>query len=195
MLSNYVEKLDAVLFTHEHKDHVAGMDDIRSFNFLQKKDMPIYAEAATLEVIKREFPYVFSEDRYPGVPRLDLHQIDTNTFDAAGIPIIPIRGMHGKMEILGFRTQDFTYITDASYIAPEEREKVRRSKVLVVNALRIKEHYSHFNLAQALELIEDVKPERAYLTHMSHDIGLHAKLKQLLPHNVFPAYDGLTIEV
>ncbi|MFT4680200.1 MAG: phosphoribosyl 1,2-cyclic phosphate phosphodiesterase [Granulosicoccus sp.] len=197
MLNANVKRLDAILFTHEHKDHVAGMDDIRAFYFKQRKPMPIYASKYVQQCLKREYPYIFVDDekmRYPGAPTVGLNTINYDDFDCEGISITPIKVHHGKSLIHGFRVGDFSYITDASYIDPNELDKARGSKVLVLNALRNEPHHSHFTLDQALEIVQEVKPERAYLTHISHLLGRHQDVQKVLPSNVFLAYDGLVVE-
>ncbi|SNT11513.1 phosphoribosyl 1,2-cyclic phosphate phosphodiesterase [Ekhidna lutea] len=195
MLRERVDKLDAVLFTHAHKDHVAGLDDIRSFNFLQKKDMPIYATSHVLGRLKQEFSYIFEDSKYPGVPRVDTNPIENETFQINGIDIQPIEVMHYKLPVLGFRFGDFTYITDANHIAEEEKEKIKGSKILVLNALQKKSHISHFNLEEALELIEELKPEKGYLTHIGHFMGTHFAVSKELPENVEIAWDGLKLVI
>lgn len=193
MLRAQIQHLDAVIFTHEHKDHTAGLDDVRAFNFRQQKDMPVYGRASVMEQIQREFFYAFSEKKYPGVPLINLIPIDKQPFQVAGITFIPIEVMHHKLPVLGFRVGDFTYITDANYIADEELEKVKGSKVVVLNALQKSSHISHYTLAQALEVLEKIKPKQAFLTHMSHKMGLHAQIEKELPINVQLGYDGLKI--
>ena len=195
MLRANVQSLDAVLFTHEHKDHIAGLDDIRAFNFKQRKKMDVFASEAVQVALKREFYYVFEAIRYPGVPEIALNTIDLDPFEVKGVNVIPIRVMHYKMPVTAFRVDDFAYVTDANYIAPEEYEKLRGVKVLVINALRIETHLSHFNLEQALDVIDDLKPERAYLTHISHLLGKHEEVSKTLPPNVQLAHDGLEINV
>jgi len=195
MLNAKVRSLDAVVFTHEHKDHVAGLDDIRAFNYVQKRKMDVYATDRVGEALRREFHYVFADIRYPGVPEVDLHAFDGMPFEAAGFELTPIRVMHHRLPVTAFRIRDFVYITDANYIADEEYEKVRGCKVLVINALRIETHMSHFNLEQALAIINDIQPERAYLIHISHMFGKHAEVQAKLPTHVFIANDGLEIEV
>lgn len=194
MLNNAINKLDAVVFTHEHKDHVAGLDDIRAFNFSQKKDMDVYASERVQDVLKREFPYVFSENKYPGVPQVQLHTIQDESFRIGDIELTPINVEHYIMPVKGYRIGDLSYITDAKKISPIEFDKIRGSKVLVLNALRKSEHISHFNLAEALAIIEEIKPEKAYLTHISHLMGLHESVSKELPKNVEIAYDGLQLE-
>lgn len=196
MLREKVNSLRAVLFTHEHKDHIAGLDDVRAFNYREVRDMEIFCSEAVEFALRREFHYAFAENRYPGIPSLNLNRIHNQEFELNnGVKVLPIQVMHYKMPVFGFRIDDFTYITDAKTIAPEERDKVRGSKVLIVNALHRSEHISHFNIQEALEFIEDVRPEKAYLTHISHLFGTHAEILEMLPENVYPAYDGMVIEV
>jgi phosphoribosyl 1,2-cyclic phosphate phosphodiesterase len=195
MLRENVKKLNAVIFTHPHKDHIAGLDDIRAFNFFQKKPVEVYANKLTEEALRREFYYIFSEKRYPGIPDIILHTITEETFKVGDIPVIPILVHHLKMPVLGFRFGKFTYITDANRIEDEEKEKIKGSEVLVINALRKKEHISHFSMQQAIDLITELKIPTAYLTHISHQMGLHEKVNGELPQNIQLAYDGLQINV
>jgi phosphoribosyl 1,2-cyclic phosphate phosphodiesterase len=197
MLRERVSQLDAVFYTHNHKDHLAGMDDVRAFCFKQKMAMPIYASRAVQDSLNREFPYAFvpKEDRYPGAPSIDLRHIGYLPFEVEGFHVIPIKVQHGKQFIHGFRFGDVTYITDANHIAPEEIEKIRGSKVLVINALRTQPHHSHFTLQQALEVVGEIKPEQAYFTHISHLLGKHEYVQAKLPDGVFLAYDGLKVSV
>ena len=190
-----IQRVDAVLYTHEHKDHTAGMDDIRGFNYAQKSSIPLYAQAPVIEQLKREFAYAFAEDKYPGVPEIEVHEIENRPFTIAGVSIIPILVKHYYLDVLGFRFGDFTYITDANFISDEELEKVKGSQVLVINALRKTTHISHFTLEEALEVIEKIKPKKAYITHISHMMGLHAEVEKELPPHVHLAFDGLTLEV
>jgi phosphoribosyl 1,2-cyclic phosphate phosphodiesterase len=193
MLREKVKDLDAVLFTHGHKDHVAGLDDIRPFNYMLGKTINVFAEEAVEEILKREFSYAFIGHDYPGAPQIELQTIDETPFNIGDIYIVPIRAMHKDMPVLGFRINDFTYITDANFIAETELEKIRGSQILVLNALRKEQHYSHFNLEQAIEIVRNVQPNRAYFTHISHHLGLHNEVENELPENMFLAYDGLTI--
>ncbi len=192
MLRAGVQQLDAILLTHEHKDHVAGMDDIRAFNFINRKPMDIYAEERVQLAIKREFAYVFADYKYPGIPRINLHSIENKPFLVNGVEIIPIRVYHYRLPIFGFRIKDFTYITDASYISDQEIAKVKGSRYLVVNALRKEKHLTHFNLEEAEKLIRLISPEKAFITHISHQFGLHAELVKELPEGVTMAYDTLS---
>ena len=193
MLRARVRELHGVLFTHEHKDHVAGMDDVRSFNFLMKRKVDVMATASVEKALRREFYYVFEEDPYPGVPQINLIPITSQPFDYHGQRIVPIHVLHHRMPVLGFRINDFTYITDANYISDEEKEKVYGSEVLVLNALRKQKHISHFNLEEALDLVKELKPKKAYFTHISHLMGRHADVSAELPENVELAYDGLEL--
>jgi len=195
MLNAEVKTLDAVLITHQHNDHFIGMDDIRAFNFFQEKDMQVYASIPVQDTLKRVFDYVFQPIKHPGIPLISLETISKEPFEVAGISVIPIEVIHYKLPVLGFRIGDLTYITDASYIAPEEKEKIKGTKVLVVNALRKEKHISHFNLEEALDLAAEMKPEQTYFTHISHQLGLHEDIDKELPDNVFLAYDGLEFEL
>lgn len=193
MLREKVQSLDAVVFTHGHKDHVAGLDDIRPFNYLHNKTIAVYAEERVQQILKKEFSYAFEEQEYPGVPQVQLQTIAEYPFMVGDIPFLPIRVKHKELPVLGFRIGDFSYITDANYIAPSEMEKLRGSKVLVLNALRREPHYSHFNLEQAVAIARDIQAERTYFTHISHHMGLHEEVENELPANIFLAYDGLKI--
>lgn len=194
MLTNDVKMVDAVLFTHEHKDHVAGLDDIRSYNFKSKKDMNVYASLRVQEALKREFAYIFADYKYPGVPQVQLHEISNVPFELCGTTVTPIDVMHYKLPVKGFRISNLTYITDANYISDTEKEKIKGSDVLVINALRREHLISHFTLSEALELIEELKPKKAYLTHISHLLGKHDEVSKELPAYVEIAYDGLKID-
>jgi len=193
MLRSGISSLDGLVFTHEHKDHTAGMDDVRAFNFIQQKKVSVYADKRVEEVLRRDFHYAFAEIKYPGVPEIEIVRIENEPFEVAGTRLIPIQVMHHKLPVYGFRIGDISYVTDANYIAPKELKKLTGSKVLVLNALRKQKHISHFTLEQALEVIDMVKPERAYLTHISHQMGKHADISAELPPNVYLAYDGLKV--
>ncbi|HEX8515754.1 MAG TPA: MBL fold metallo-hydrolase [Bacteroidia bacterium] len=195
MLRENVKKMDAVIFTHEHKDHTAGFDDIRAFNFILRKKMDVYASTRVQEAIHREFAYIFSDFKYPGIPEIDLHLLENKLTTIHGVDFIPIEVMHYKLPVFGFRVGGFTYITDANFISEKEKEKIKGSKVLVLNALRKEEHISHFTLQQAIGLVEELQPEQAYFTHISHQLGLHAEVEAELPEGIHLAYDGLTLEL
>lgn len=195
MLANKVMHLNGVVFTHEHKDHIAGLDDVRAFNFKQQEDMNVYATDRVQEALQREYHYIFSAYKYPGIPQVELHDVNDEPFEVAGMTFSPIEVMHYKLPVKAYRVKDFTYITDAKTIAEAEKEKIKGSKVIVVNALRKEEHISHFNLEQALAFIEEMAPEKAYLSHISHLMGKHADVESELPDHVRIAYDGLTIEI
>jgi phosphoribosyl 1,2-cyclic phosphate phosphodiesterase len=193
MLRENVEHLTAILYTHEHKDHIAGMDDIRAFNYIHQKPVDLYASSQVEEALKREFHYVFSGEQYPGIPQINLHHIDNENFKIQDVCIEPIALLHYKLPVLGFKIHDLVYITDANYISDTEKEKIKNCKVLVLNALRIEQHISHFTLNEALELVKELKPEKAYFTHISHQLGLHKEVQKILPDNVFLAYDELQV--
>ncbi|MFN4248579.1 MAG: MBL fold metallo-hydrolase [Flavipsychrobacter sp.] len=196
MLRYNVRRLDAIVFTHGHKDHVAGMDDVRAYNFHDKKAMNVYADLNTQEVLKREFQYVFQEPNYPGIPQVDLNTINgDNSFKINELKFNPIKVLHYKMEVLGFRIGDFTYITDANYISPEQLDKAKGSKVLVLNALRHEAHPSHFTLKEAIDVATAVGVENTYFTHISHQLGLHNEVEATLPAGMHLAYDGLTLHL
>jgi len=195
MLRERIKHLDAVIYTHQHKDHIAGMDEVRSFNFKQGIDMPVYGTREVLQQLKKEFSYVFESEKYPGVPRIHINEISNHPFKIGPVKFIPIRVMHFKMPVLGFRVQDFTYITDANLIPESEIPKLMDSKVLVINALQINKHISHFNLEEALEVVELIQPQKAYFTHISHRLGLHSTVQRKLPDHVELAWDGLKLSI
>ena len=195
MLKHKVEDIDAVVFTHAHRDHIAGLDDIRAFNYILHKSIDIYGTQVTLDAIKEQFPYIFLPGRYLGAPKLNLHPITDSMFLIGEFSFLPIQVMHQDMKVFGYRIGDFTYITDANYISPAELEKVRGSKVVVLNALRNSRHVSHFSLSEALEVLNEIKPEVAYLTHISHFLGNFENVEPKLPSWVHLAYDGLQINV
>lgn len=195
MLRENVKQVDAILFTHAHRDHTGGLDDIRGYNYVTQKAMPLYMNRETLEIIKMHYEYVFNGSDYPGIPKVDITEIENKPFDVLGINVLPVEVLHYQMRVFGFRLHDFTYITDANFIAQPEKEKIKGSKVLVLNALRKETHLSHYNLKQALEIIEELKPEKAYLTHISHQLGFHDEVNKDLPAGVELAYDGLRIQL
>ena len=195
MLSANVRKLDAVLYTHEHRDHIAGMDDIRSFNFLQKKSMDLYGEKRVLNSLRVSFPYVFEANKYPGVPKVMLHEIGRESFRIQSIDFIPIRMMHAQMPVLGFRIKDFAYLVDANFISSSELEKLEGVRKVVIGALRKERHHSHFTLEEAIRLFLELKAEKGYLTHISHQMGLTSVFENELPAGLKAGYDGLVLEV
>lgn len=189
MLRENVKKLDAVIFTHPHKDHLAGLDDIRAYNFLTKKPIEVFADSLTEEAVRRDFYYAFAEIKYPGIPELNMNTIDQQPFMAGDIPVIPIPVWHLKMPVMGFRFGNFTYITDANRIDAESREKIKGSEVIVLNALRKEKHISHFSLPEAIELVQELNIPTAYFTHISHQMGRHEQVEQELPAGIHLAYD------
>lgn len=195
MLRAGVKHLDAILFTHEHKDHIAGLDDIRAFNYKQQQAIDVYAEPRVQAALKREFAYIFDEYKYPGIPQLNLHTIGLKPFDVGGIHITPIEVMHYKLPVLGFRIGDFTYITDAKTVSEPEKEKIRGSKTLVINALQFDTHISHFTFDEALAFADEMGAETTYFTHISHRLGRHEDISVQLPAHIKLAYDGLKIIV
>ena len=195
MLREHKSDLDAVIYTHEHRDHIAGLDDIRPINFLKQKTIDLYAEERVLDAMKQMMPYAFGDNKYPGVPELNLNTITNHPIDIKGETFIPIRAYHYKLPVLGFRIGDFTYITDANYIPEDEKEKIIGTKYLVINALRQKKHISHFSLNEACEIIREFSPRKAFITHISHQMGLTSEVDNQLPENIQLSYDGLQIEV
>ncbi len=195
MLRENVKKLDAVLFTHSHKDHIAGLDDIRAFNFFNKTAVNVFADEHTQSAIKTEFHYVFAEHRYPGIPEIILHKINAAPFLVGDIPVIPIKVWHHKMPVLGFRFGDFTYITDANRIEELEKEKIKGSKILVLNALRNKKHISHFTLQEASEVGDELKIPQTFFTHISHQLGKNEDVNNTLPLGKALAFDTLKFQV
>ena len=193
MLRERVMKVDSILFTHHHKDHVAGMDDIRAFNYKSKRDMPIYCNHTTSDALKLEFPYIFSGFNYPGVPKVAINVIKNEPFDIEGTVILPIKVLHYKLPVFGFRIKNFVYLTDVSEISEKEKEKMKGADLIILDALRKKAHLSHFNLEQALALLEELKPKQALLTHISHYMGLHDNVNDELPNHINLAYDGQVV--
>lgn len=196
MLRSNVRALDGIVLTHEHNDHIIGLDDVRPFNFMNWQDMPVYGTARVIAELKQRFAYIFARNPYPGAPMIKLTEISREqSFALGGLVFQPIEVLHGRLPVLGFRVQNFTYLTDVKTISEPELQKVKGTQTLVISALHHKPHHSHLNLAEALELIERIAPERAYLTHISHRMGLHAEVNKELPPNVALAYDGLQITV
>lgn len=193
MLRQGVDRLDAVVFTHQHKDHIAGLDDVRAFNYHQQRPMPIYGNAATLARLRVEYSYVFDAADYPGVPRLELHEIPDGPFTIGDIALDPVPVMHKDMPVLGFRCGDFAYVTDANFIPEASMAKLQGLEVLVLNALRRRPHYSHFTLEEAIEVVQTLRPSKAYFTHISHELGLHAAVTEELPPGIALGYDTLKI--
>ena len=195
MLREKVKKIDGVLITHEHKDHIGGLDDVRAFNYFQKKPVDVFATLKVQDVIKSDYFYAFADFKYPGVPEINLHNIENHAFNINNEQIIPIEAMHHKLPVFGYRVYDFTYITDANFISDIELEKIKGSKVVIINALRRKPHLSHFNLEKAIEVLNKIKPEQAFLTHISHQLGLHDDVEKELPSFIKLAFDGLKINI
>jgi phosphoribosyl 1,2-cyclic phosphate phosphodiesterase len=195
MLRESIHRLDAVLFTHAHRDHTAGLDDVRAYNFKQHIHMPVFGTNETLNQLKSDFAYIFGPLDYPGLPRINLHEISNHEFAIDDITITPLPVMHFKLHVLGFRIGDFSYITDANFISDETFDKLKGTKVLVLNALQQEAHISHFNLQEAVEVVQKVKPEQAYFTHISHKLGVHTAIDKQLPTGIALAYDGLQLAV
>lgn len=195
MLRHNVKKLDAVVFTHEHKDHIAGLDDVRAFNFIQSSAIDIYGRSNVLDALRTEFHYAFSEEKYPGVPVLNLIEIQNKHFTVGDLVLTPIEAKHYKLPVYGFRIHDFTYITDANFIDPLELQKIKGSKTFILNALRIQKHISHYNLEEAIEVAKEVSAKETYFTHISHLMGLYAEVDPTLPDGIKLAFDGQVFEI
>ncbi len=195
MLRSNTKQLNALIFTHEHKDHIAGMDDIRAFNYVNKSAIDVYATNRVEDALKREYAYIFSDEKYPGIPEINLINIENKPFIVQDVEVIPIQVYHYKLPVLGFRFGDFTYITDANFINDDEKEKIKGSKVLIVNALRREQHISHFTLEEAIALGQELQVPQIYFTHISHQLGLHNEVEKELPPRFHLAYDGLEIVV
>jgi phosphoribosyl 1,2-cyclic phosphate phosphodiesterase len=195
MLREKVKAISGIVFTHEHKDHIAGLDEVRAFNYFNQWRAQVYCSALVESALRREFAYAFAEMKYPGIPEIDLNHITLQPFEVAGIRFIPIEVLHFKLPVFAYRIGDFTYITDANFIQPEEMEKIRGTKILVLNALRREKHPSHFNLEEAISLAKEIGAETTYLTHISHQLGKHEEVQPELPDGIFLAYDGLKIEI
>ncbi len=195
VLCSGIKKLDAIVLTHEHMDHLAGLDEVRAFNYFQQQPMTVYATEQVQLRLKEQYSYIFNNPDYPGIPQIELITIKDKAFQVGDIHFEPVKLLHGQMPVLGFRMGDFTYITDANYIAPEEKIKVQGSRYLVLNALRRTPHHSHFSLPEAIELANELGAEQTYLTHISHQMGLHKDVSQELPKRVHLAYDKLVLEL
>ena len=192
MLKENVRRLDAIILTHEHKDHIAGMDDVRAFNYKSQDAIDIYAEERVQKAVKKEYSYVFAEYQYPGIPKMRLNLINDYGFTVRGIPLIPLRVFHYRLPVYGFRIGNFAYITDANYVPEETKEKLFGVKYFVINALRREKHISHFSLREAIDLVREISPRRAFITHISHQMGLHEEASATLPPEIMLAYDGLS---
>ena len=195
LLRRDLKSLDAVVFTHEHKDHIAGLDEVKAFNYFNNMRMPVYATERVQNALKREFAYIFSDDKYPGIPEIDLYTITDEPIKIKDITLLPIDVVHFKMPVKAYRINNFTYITDANYISDSEKEKIKGSEIIVLNALRREPHLSHFTFNEAINLMEELKPKKAYFTHISHQLGLHNDVSIELPNFIELAYDGLQIEI
>lgn len=195
MLRERIQTLDAILLTHSHKDHIAGMDDVRAYNFLQKMDMPVYGMAVTLRQLEVEFYYAFEKNKYPGIPQFELNEIDHQKFKIGNITVTPLPVLHYQLPVLGFRLNDFSYITDTNHIPEATYQLLEGTRVLVLNALQREKHISHFNLSEAIEVAQKIGAEQTYFIHISHKLGLHRAVEKELPKSIALSYDGLTIEL
>lgn len=193
MLREKIRRVDGIIFTHAHRDHTAGLDDVRAYNFLQEMDMPVYGTEAVLDQLRIEYAYAFAKDAYPGIPRLTLNRIDHTPFSVNGIVITPLPVMHLNLPVLGFRFGNFSYITDANFIPEETIERLKGTETLVLNALQVQPHVSHFNLIEAVKMVKKISPQKTYFTHISHKLGLHSYVEKNLPDGISLAYDGLEI--
>lgn len=193
LLREKIKKLDAVVFTHEHKDHIAGLDEVRAFNFINKMVMPVYSTERVEKALHREFAYIFADEKYPGIPEIKLNRFDDSPFYIGDILIEPINVLHYKLPVKAFKVNNFAYVTDANFIAEDEKQKLQNLDVLVLNTLRREPHISHFTLAEAIDLVAELKPKKAYFTHISHQLGLHDEVSTELPSNIELAFDGLQL--
>lgn len=195
MLREKIDNITAVIYTHEHRDHVAGLDDIRAFNFIMKKKVDLYATTPVQHAIHEQFGYVFTKKKYPGIPEVNLHLIENKPFTIEDVKFIPILVKHRHLDVLGFRVGNFSYITDANFIPEEEKKKIYGSEVLALNALRKENHPSHFTLDEAIKLAQELKCKKSFLIHMSHQIGLHEEVEDELPENIYLAFDGMKLKI